>query len=27
LTIPGAEAPSTRLFLRQRQMSLADPAE
>ncbi|HEV7542935.1 MAG: uncharacterized protein QOI93_472 [Rhodospirillaceae bacterium] len=26
LTIPGAEAPSTRLFLRQRQMSLADPA-
>jgi rSAM/selenodomain-associated transferase 1 len=27
LTIPGAEAPSTRLFLRERQMSLADPAE
>ncbi|MGZ3339437.1 MAG: TIGR04282 family arsenosugar biosynthesis glycosyltransferase [Reyranella sp.] len=27
LTIPGAEAPSTRLFLRQRQMSLADPAK
>jgi rSAM/selenodomain-associated transferase 1 len=27
LTIPGAEAPSTRLFLCQRQMSLADPAE
>jgi uncharacterized protein len=26
-TIPGADAPSTRLFLRQREMSLADPAE